>query len=59
MSGHGIVNNLLVIAAMVLKGVSDDNYCHGEGSGDIEAHSDRSSNFGGDGSIGDSNYGHM
>lgn len=39
-----------MIAAVVIKGVSDGS-CHGEGSGDIEAHSDRSNNLGGDGSI--------
>lgn len=29
-----------------------DNCCYGEGYGDIEVYSDRSSNFGSDGSIG-------
>lgn len=49
---------LLMVAAMVIKGVSDANCCHGEGSGDIEAHSDRGNNLGGDDSTGDSNYDH-
>lgn len=38
-----------MITAMVIKGVSGVN-CHGEGSGDIEAHSNRSNHLGGDGS---------
>lgn len=52
MSGHSAVKNVLMIAAMVIKGVSDDNCFHDEGSGDIQAHSDRSNTFGGNGSIG-------
>lgn len=41
----------LKMAAMVIKGVSDDNF-HGEESGDTEVHRDRSNHFGGDGSTG-------
>lgn len=50
--GWWVVMVLLLIVALMIKGVSEDNCCHGEGHGDIEAHSDRSSNFGSDGSIG-------
>lgn len=51
MSGHDVID-LLVITATVIKGVSNGNCFHDERSGDIEAHSDRSNNLEGDGSIG-------